>query len=165
MKNKTKKDAEKYFMFFWGGEFSQWYPSPIEVGGIKYNCAEQYMMQQKAKMFNDKDMEILIMASKNPSEQKQYGRQVRGFDKAIWEQKAFNIVKEANIAKFSQNPKLMKVFEKSDGREIVEASPYDTIWGIGYRENDREAWNKETWRGTNLLGKVLMEVRDELYKK
>ena len=155
--------AKEGFMFFWGGEFSQWYPSNFTVDGIEYNCAEQYMMQQKAKLFGDSEMESKIMGTSDPRKQKQFGRQVKGFDKDKWGAIAFDVVKKANIAKFSQNPHLTKPFEISKGKEIVEASPYDTIWGIGLHETDERAWNKENWQGTNWLGKVIMEVRKELF--
>ena len=57
------------FTFFWSGPFSQWFRSSFVVDGVKYNCAEQYMMAEKA-----------IMKSKNPSEQKSWGRKVRNFN-------------------------------------------------------------------------------------
>ena len=155
--------AKEDFWFFWGGEFSQWYPSQFTIDDIEYNCAEQYMMAEKARLFGDTIMEEKIMATSNPKEQKAFGKQVMGFDKDKWESVARDIVKRANIAKFSQNPNLVNAFEVSKGRELVEASPYDTIWGIGLGENDKRAWNKETWLGTNWLGKVLMEVREELF--
>jgi predicted NAD-dependent protein-ADP-ribosyltransferase YbiA (DUF1768 family) len=44
----------------------------------------------------------------------------------------------------------------------VEASPYDTIWGIGLTEDSPEAWDDSTWRGSNYLGYVITEVRDDI---
>lgn len=155
--------ARKDFWFFWGGEFSQWYPSNFTIDGVKYNCAEQYMMEQKAKLFGDKEMEVKIMNTSDPRKQKQFGKQVKDFDKVKWEEIAFETVKRANIAKFSQNPKLVEAFKVSRGKELVEASPYDTIWGIGLSEGDKRAWNKKTWLGTNWLGEALMAVRKELF--
>mgnify|MGYP003639516906 CR=1 FL=1 len=154
--------AKEDFTFFWGGAFSQWYPSPMKIDDVEYNCTEQYMMQQKAKLFGDTEMEAKIMGTNEPRKQKQFGRQVEGFDKDTWEEVAFDVVKKANIAKFRQNQKLLELLEFSKGTEIVEASAYDKIWGIGLAEHDKRAWNKETWQGTNWLGEVLMEVRKEL---
>ena len=44
----------------------------------------------------------------------------------------------------------------------MEASPYDTIWGIGLAAEDPRAKDPSQWRGQNLLGFALMEVRDEI---
>jgi len=150
------------YWFFWGGEFSQWCPSKFTIDETEYNCAEQYMMEQKAKLFGDEEMERKIMETDSPRKQKQFGKQVQGFVKETWENVARDIVKRANIAKFTQNPDLRVAFEVSKGKELVEASPEDTIWGIGLHESDERAWTKETWLGTNWLGEVLMDVREEL---
>ena len=48
--------SEEVFTLFWHGIFSQWFKSPFAINGIVYNCCEQYMMAQKAKMFNDEEM-------------------------------------------------------------------------------------------------------------
>ena len=45
---------------------------------------------------------------------------------------------------------------------LVEASPYDAIWGIRLAASSPEAQDPMKWRGQNLLGFALMEVRDEL---
>ena len=43
----------------------------------------------------------------------------------------------------------------------MEASPYDKILGIGMEADDYRAKHPEYWNGQNLLGKVLMDVRNE----
>lgn len=161
-------------ILFWGHQpidkvkkncFSQWYPSDFVISGVKYNCCEQYMMAQKAKLFNDNEMLNAIMGTSDPREIKAYGRQVKNFDAKAWEEKCRDIVFEANYAKFSQNPKL-KEFLLSTGDEVIaEASPYDNIWGIGLKADDPLAQNEATWKGTNYLGKAIMAVRENLSKE
>jgi ribA/ribD-fused uncharacterized protein len=154
---------DKYH-FFWGGEFSQWYPSTFEIDGKTYNCAEQYMMYQKALHFGDISTAKRIMKEPRPKEQKALGRSITPFDADSWMNVCFEIVKRGNVAKFTQNPKLLKVLLSTGDKELVEASPYDKIWGIGLSETDPKIYDKSNWDGLNLLGKVCMEVREELKK-
>lgn len=150
------------FTFFWGGEFSQWYYSKFIVDGVTYNCCEQYMMGQKALMFNDQETFEKIMKISNPKEQKALGRLVKNFNKEIWESKCKDIVYDGNYAKFTQNQRLYNVLLATKGTELVEASVEDKIWGIGLSETDPKAWDKSTWQGTNWLGEILTKLRDDL---
>jgi len=147
---------------FWGGPFSQWYPSLFEVEGIKYNCTEQYMMVKKAGLFGDENAQLKIMASDDPREQKRIGRTVENFVPERWNVVAKDIVFRANMAKFTQNPECFAYMMNIGDQEIVEASPEDTIWGIGLSADDPDAYDKTKWKGTNWLGEVLMMVRDVL---
>ena len=70
-----------------------------------------------------------------------------------------------NYFQFSQNPDLQTKLFDTYPKTLVEASPVDHIWGIGLSAYDNEACTKETWKGLNLLGKILTEVRDELLKE
>lgn len=150
------------FTFFWNGPFSQWHPSPFTIGDITYNCAEQYMMACKALLFEDLITYTKIMASDSPAEQKRLGREVRNFDTEKWNGVAKCVVKKGNIAKFIQNPELKKVLLETRGTTLVEASPVDKIWGVGLEENDPRIQDRSQWQGTNWLGEVLTEVREEM---
>ncbi len=160
------------FVFFWGHRpssggqvtkacFSQWWKSRFEVEGRVYCCAEQFMMAEKARMFGDEEMLSKIMESTDPKEMKAYGRAVRNFDKDLWESACFEVVKKGNRAKFSQNPQLLEFLKGTKKRILVEASPRDRIWGIGMGESNPDAENPLKWRGTNLLGFALTQVRDQ----
>ena len=63
---------------------SQWFPASFEVDGDKYNCAEQYMMAEKARVFHDLETWGKIMFSSSPKEIKALGREVRNFDAEQW---------------------------------------------------------------------------------
>ena len=147
---------------FYNGPFCQWYTSPIIINGINYSCCEQYMMAQKAKVFNDFDSYSKIMQNPSPRDQKALGKLVKNFDESIWKECREKIVFDGNLAKFTQNPKLKQYLLNTKNAIICEASPYDKIWGIGLAENDPRVHDQKQWDGLNLLGKVIMEVRNQL---
>ena len=118
-------------VLFWSGWPSQWFAATFVVEGTAYNCAEQYMMAEKARMFRDEETLAAILRSNSPREQKALGREVRGFDPDAWDRVCRGIVYVANLEKFSQNPPLQRLLLDTGDRTIVEASPKDRIWGIG----------------------------------
>ena len=160
------------YLLFWGHQksdritkscFSQWYESEFEVNGIKFLTAEHYMMAEKARLFGDLENAEKVMSVENPSKAKSIGREVRNFDRTHWEEHRIGIVKRANFEKFEQNTNLKEFLINTGNRVLVEASPIDRIWGIGLDENHRDVEIPQNWRGTNLLGFTLMDVRDELH--
>lgn len=153
------------FTLFWGGPASQWHPSPFKLDGMDFNCAEQYMMFAKAVVFADYESMEKIMATDSPSTQKALGRKVKGFDKDVWEVGARSLVYAANWAKFTQNPDLWEWLKSTAGTTLVEASPYDKIWGIGLSEEDPRCLDRNLWQGTNWLGEVVTQVREDIFKK
>jgi ribA/ribD-fused uncharacterized protein len=150
------------FTFFWGGTFSQWYPSPFVIDGKKFDDAEMYMMYCKAMLFNDTESAELILTAQHPSESKAIGRRVKNFNKEVWELYCKKFVYDGNYAKFTQNPDLLKDLMATGDSELVEASLEDKIWGIDLKESDPRAQNKETWLGTNWLGEILTQLREDL---
>ncbi len=139
---------------------SQWYECEFWVSGTKYSTAEQYMMASKALLFNDINTFHEIMKAHTPKEFKELGRHTKGFDPAIWNAHKDRIVVEGNIAKFSQNEDLKAYLLSTGNKILVEASPYDKIWGIGIDEDHPDAINPARWPGENHLGFALMVARD-----
>jgi ribA/ribD-fused uncharacterized protein len=80
----------------------------------------------------------------------------------VWKEKAHGIVLRGNLAKFSQNPRLAAYLADTGDKVLVEASPLDRVWGIGLSAAHPDAGNPCRWRGLNLLGFALMEVRAHL---
>ena len=167
-------DGEKMkFIFFWGHTpgrvgsvdmscLSQWYECRSTVEGVVYHTAEQYMMSQKALLFGDEDIYQKIMNAGDPGAYKALGRMISGFDEELWKSRRTDIVINGNMAKFSQNDDLREFLLNTGSRVLVEASPYDRIWGIGMAKNSADIEDPFCWKGTNLLGYCLMEVRDRL---
>lgn len=149
-------------VYFWGGPFSQWYMSDFKSLGREYCCAEQYMMEKKALIFNDLETRQKIMDSKDPKEIKALGRQIKNFDPKIWDKIKLTIVINGNYAKFSCNKELWKLINETGDKILVEASPYDKIWGVGLAEEDDRILDESNWQGENLLGKALMTARTSL---
>lgn len=164
------------FLFFWGHQpsrdgsiiktcMSQWWPANFEEEGIVYKTAEHYMMAGKARLFGDQENLERILSKVSPKDAKDLGRQVNNFDAEVWDQHKYHIVVKANVLKFSQNPELKAFLLNTGSKVIVEAAPRDVIWGIGLGAENPKSQHPDTWRGRNLLGFALMEVRDELRKE
>jgi ribA/ribD-fused uncharacterized protein len=121
------------------------------------------MMYAKAMLFDDHDTASKILAASLPREQKRLGRAVRGFDNASWERCRESIMFVGCREKFRQNAELAAVLRDTGSSVLVEASPYDRIWGVGLGETDPRLADSSNWQGLNLLGKTLMRVRDVLF--
>jgi ribA/ribD-fused uncharacterized protein len=119
------------------------------------------MMAEKARLFEDEAILEEIMKVKHPRDHKALGRKIKGFDGAKWEAKRESIVYDGNFHKFSQNPKLKKLLLETAPSVMVEASPFDKIWGIGLEEFHPDAMVESKWKGLNLLGYILTDLRDD----
>ncbi|CAG2247029.1 K09935 [Mytilus edulis] len=140
-----KNKALEQYEFFWKSRspFSQWYEIEFTIDGITFNSAEQYMMYSKAMLFEDEDIAYDVLKESDPREQKRFGRLVRNFNLQLWEASCSAIVERGNKAKFSQNENLKRILLDTYPKTLVEASPYDVIWGIGLEEDDPMAWDWE----------------------
>jgi ribA/ribD-fused uncharacterized protein len=170
-----KKEKIKYLLF-WGHQpakdgsvtascFSQWWNAPFTVEGKRYATAEHWMMAKKAELFGDAEIAKKILSAGSPAEAKKMGRLVVGFDPILWDEHKFRIVCDGNFHKFSQHSELRQFLINTKERVLVEASPVDPIWGIGLAVEDVHSENPLLWKGENLLGFALMEVRDKLNKE
>lgn len=163
-------ESNKY-IFFWShteeGEevtkacLSQWYPSYMVIDGQHYWNVEQYLMAEKARLFGDQETLQKIWQTQDPKEIKKLGRNVKGYVDDVWVAKRKEVALKANTEKFRSDPFLRKFLYETGDAIMVEASPYDRVWGIGYDEEEAPRAPEERW-GENLLGQVLMEVRAHL---
>ena len=168
-----QQGAEPEYLFFWGHTpkeadcvdqscLSNWFPAPFEVDRVRYPTTEHFMMAEKARLFSGAEFREKIILAETPREAKALGREVRGFTDDVWVASRFEIVVAGNLAKFEQNPEMGRFLVETGSTVLVEASPRDRIWGIGMGRNNEHATDPAHWRGLNLLGFALMEVRSRL---
>ncbi|AWW37279.1 hypothetical protein ADL00_37545 [Streptomyces sp. AS58] len=169
----VRSGASVKYLHFWGHRprpdgrigsscLSQWWPSPFTVDGVEYATAEHWMMAAKARLFEDPEGERRVLAAAHPSQAKNAGRLVRGFDDSVWRRERFRIVAEGSVHKFRAHADLREFLLNTGQRVLVEASPVDRVWGIGLAADDEAASDPTRWRGPNLLGFALMEARERL---
>lgn len=163
---------EDYIFFYQAdndyGFLSQWFKFNMTDNSEKppriFSCAEQYMMYHKAQLFDDHKICSEMMKLESPSKMRSLGRQIKGFNPTTWAQKKHIIVYRATILKFTQTgaagEQLLNSLLKTMGKLLVEASPTDKDWGIGYSE-EKAMDNRAKW-GTNALGRLLVEARQKL---
>lgn len=147
---------KKYF------EFSNFSLHPIVIDGKEYATNEHYFQSVKfleTEMTNiSKEGEALpyrevVRLAKTPAEAKKLGSSRSFKIEPDWDNKRIDVMRKAVFAKFTQHESLKKLLLSTGDDLLIEDSPYDTFWGIGKNRN-----------GQNMLGKLLMELRDKLRK-
>jgi ribA/ribD-fused uncharacterized protein len=152
----------KTHVYFWGSVFSNWADVRFEYKGHTFYNSEQAFMWEKALLFKDQKIADKIFECDSPKEAKALGRKVKNFDSVKWDQVGFDLMVDINYEKFNQNPSLTEILFSTGTKTIVEASPFDKIWGVGLHWDDDRILDEKNWQGKNLLGKALMKVRDRL---
>jgi len=158
-------------VFFWKGIFSNWQPcifnAEYEGETYRFFNTEQYFMFVKAKTFGDEETaERILKEGENPKIAKALGRQVKNYDDNVWNEKRYQVMVDANLYKYNTSMVYRKELlnAKYEGKGFVEASQFDRLWGIGICKEDASD-DESTWKGQNLLGKVLNEVRERILKE
>jgi len=169
-------------LFFWShrakragdaAALSNWFPCTVEYDGRIFHSSEQAIMHEKARLFGDdvKAAEILAVAAPASFEAddahgkrvQHLGREVAGFDDAVWAAASPDIAVDVLTCKFARHPALGDFLLSTAPRNLVEASPRDAVWGIGVDAAAAAALpTAELARRCaegNRLGDALMEVR------
>ncbi|KAK9898595.1 DUF1768-domain-containing protein [Cystobasidium minutum MCA 4210] len=164
-------DTHIYFFGYDTGSkydcFQQWYPSKFtepalsdQPGLDHFPTSEHYMMAMKSRVMRDEETAKKITQAKTPAEAKTLGREVKNFNQQIWDAACDAVVERGNWLKFGQNDELAEILLSTGDKTIVEASPSDKIWGVGFDVNNAEG-REDQW-GANKLGKALMRVRERI---
>ena len=147
------------------GYLSNWYLSDFSIDGIAFFSMEQYMMYQKAIVFDDMESAKKILATSDVAEIKAYGRKVSNYDDTVWNGVRQIIIYRGLLEKFCQNKKLKEQLLETGDAVLAECAVKDRIWGIGLNKRDNDRFDMRKWKGHNLLGFALMEVRKILQKR
>ena len=129
---------------------------------IRIKFSEKAIMLCKASLMNDLDAYENIKNCNTPEETKKLGRTVSPWNQELWDKNICYIAREVTLAKFSQNEEYKYALLATENYLIAEAAPRDKIWGIGMGVKNPELINPTKWKGSNILGWALMEVRNKL---
>jgi ribA/ribD-fused uncharacterized protein len=151
--------------FFFQGPFSLWHKSHFTIDDITFTSAKQHCMYHKAMLFNDFDTAEKILKATDPKTCKALGKQVHKFDMYYWTEHLAPILFRGNHAKFSQNKRLYDMLINTIPAQLVEASEFDTILGIGLDEHTARITPEHKWPGQNILGVVLTDLRDHFVRE
>lgn len=156
------RETECCIYFYRKSIFSNFYETKIEFNNHIFFSSEQAFMFRKAELFGDFEIAEKILKVENSFLAKDLGRSVSNFDENIWNINKFNLMVWANILKFSQNQEIFRQLLATGNKLLVEASPTDLVWGVGLEEDDDKILDCVKWRGQNLFGRALNEVRSVL---
>ena len=154
------------YVFFWGhsknnryGCLSNWYPASFVKDAVSFSNTDQYMMYRKALLMGDDGIVNKILVECDPKRVKSLGRKVKNWNEELWIQHREQIMYDGCLAKFQANSDMKAVLLSTGEKQLVEASPFDSIWGIGMRAKSNGVEDPENWKGLNLLGKTLDKVK------
>lgn len=144
------------------GYLSNWYLSEFSVGSIRFSSMEQYMMYKKAEYFKDEIIAAEILKTNDVAYIKALGRSVAGYNENHWNGIRQIVVYNGLMAKFSQQEQLKAQLLSTGDAVLAECAVRDRIWGIGMSMTDPDRFDRNKWKGQNLLGYALMMVRGGL---
>ncbi len=147
------------------GAFSQFEKSFFKIKDVNYFCVEQYLLANRARLFKDKEMLQKIMESKSIRQAKLFGNKIRNFNQDELDKHKLNMSYVANLCKFQQDENLKFKLLETENSILVNADAFDPVWGIQKKITDLDIKNPHSWKGKNLLGFILMEIREEFKQK
>ncbi|EGK1783534.1 NADAR family protein [Listeria monocytogenes] len=150
--NQMKNENQPELYLFENCYFSHCWMEEFSVSTQKYCCMEQFMIEQKAELFNDTTTKQKVLETNSLEQIQALDKEVQSFDQDIWDKFKYAIALYGNWNKFNQKRILRDCLLSTGYSILVETSPSDSP----------NMQNPLKRNGQNLLGLVLMEVRDEL---
>jgi N-glycosidase YbiA len=133
------------------GEFSNFADFPLDLDGLEWPTSEHYFQAQK---FLEPKIREQIRKAPTPGEAARLGRDRNHPLRCDWEQVKDDVMRKAVTAKFTQHPALRELLLSTGTSWLVEHTKNDTYWADG-----------GDGTGKNMLGRILMELRDELIRR
>lgn len=157
-------------LLFWGhrrerdgsmgtGCLAAGWPAPFELHGVRFATVEHHLAWAKARLAGEPEMMDAALRASHPGVARSVGLDVP-LAREVWQEQRWEIAVAAHAAKFEQNPAEGAYLDATAPQVLVGTDPADTVWGIGLLATDPAVHDPRTWRGQNLLGFTLMEVRD-----
>ena len=140
-------------------KLSNFHPCEFTEKNLHFTSVEQFFCYQKADFFEDPVAKEKILNTSDPKTIKQIT--IKGFNKGDWGLVATKVMERGLELKFGQNYELKEFLLSTKRKKLVEASPTDRFWGIGYAMTSPDLENTEKW-GQNKLGELLMIQRDKM---
>ncbi|MCT4509689.1 MAG: NADAR family protein [Tepidibacter sp.] len=129
----------------------------FQVDGDNYFCIDQYMIAEKAVLFNDYDTREEIIDSTDMMDVYALDKKIENYDEDRWLKHQYRILLQGNYYKFAQDSHLRQALLSTGDKAILYANPDDRTWGIGMSiEELPDINNPFKWKGHNLLGYALM---------
>lgn len=130
------------------GEFSNFAAFPIALDGDRWPTSEHYFQALK---FKEAALRKRIRHAKTPMLAARLGRSRSNPLRRDWESVKVEVMTKAVRAKFTQYPDLREILLATGDAKLIEHTTNDSYWGDGGDGS-----------GRNMLGRILMRVRDEL---
>ncbi len=125
---------------------------------------EQSYTANRAVFAKDYLREAQIMASSDPVKILHIVKDIN-VNRAEWAVVESSHMEYALMAKYGQNPSLLRALLATGDRQMTEANAHDSHWGIGVGMKDPQLQHRQDYNGQNLLGKLLDTVRADYRNK
>ena len=130
------------------GDFCNFSLHGFEIDGKYWRTVEHYFQAQK---FAGTAYESVIHRARTPGDAKELGRSTKYPLRKDWENVKDSIMYQSVLRKFETHNDIRQQLLDTKEEELVENARGDYYWGCGADGS-----------GQNKLGKILMDVRDEL---
>lgn len=162
----TEVLEKNYNVFCFGDDFDNEffdleYPASITIDDIKFSSVGNYLI------FKSSENDIYFCDGprmRNKNKIREIRRKLDSLDDRFWKHIREELAFRALLAKFDKSPKYKKQLLATEDKLLVYCSKNDLVWGAGVSTTDGNRFIPELWKGQNLLGKILQDVRDFLRK-